>query len=1684
GEPTALPDEGPVRYENVAAATASGVVAGGTTVDSDEVTDSASAQIVAFSGEGSVVAEKEWTPSALSSQSGASATTRLGWGVTSTGFESVTIADPNGQEASPAQTVFQAFDLREVRASTDARWRWDTVSSVELYQAGAWTTVPAPGGSWMTSAGFKGHVLSPAQSAETTGLRITVVPNDAARAASDDPLRPAPGSGVMPNAAGEVRNFIAVWTLRNVVRVPDANGRWVTATHGYNDADPATVWNTVGVSGVQQGQPVGPREARDDIGLIDQPPAVVVTKTADRAVVPIPVIGEVPADGYPRITFTVSARNDSASRASYLRVTDPMPCTDATVADCVSAPGAWAADPFASAAYTPATNPFERVDLVGIAFTIPQGAGVELASSQVTLWTRGADGTLTTQQLTAVQAAALPAEQLADVVGVSVVYQGADPAVTGGTIAVGARLDMALTTRLRVTERSTGEPATEPLTVENDVVAQTYDPVLFPTATPFDTAGAQVRLVTGQLDVTAAKTISPATLLERDRGNAVSVRLAATDGAATVATQRVVLEDSDPAFWDSFRLEALGAVALPAGANRVQVDARVGDEWIIGAPGPSAALPTAALADVTGLRFTFTRADGGVFSRTAPPAHWTATADLSVRLRDAALSSGDPIPFPSTVADTLTTESSRTDADVYAPATDEASDDIALQTGTYALDVAKTPEGNVHTVEAGTTVPWTLTFTNSGTGFLTVDRLIDTLPVSLEADFAEPPVFETSEGGLLSTDVTFTYAADTRQVVFTWPEDGRRMAPGETFTITLGIVLQPGLTQGQRATNSFVVTTAQQLTACTNTSGNGQGVLGGQPPEACGTSNFVEPIPGASLLTTKGVRGEIDGDLVEGAVNTVTPGGPCVADSEGYFRTPCAANTVVGATDAWKLTTVNSGTSPYRSLTIVEPLPTRGDRMLATGGQRGSTYRPLFDDAAGLDITAPAGTTLRWEVTTAPDVCMTAGGATTWPSDPTCAASGWTNSTGFTGDWSAVTGLRVIADFTTTAGGALAPGGSVTVRFQTINAPATAAAPDRAPVDVPVSGEFAWNQFGAQAILTSGGTLRRAPVKAGVTLVGGPIEVRKEISGAAAGFAPDAFTADVSCTVAGAPVDMGSAASVTMDAGNDYAARIDGIPLGADCVITEEGEVGEFGETRRTADNAEPSVLLTGGAEVPAAQITTLGNVYDFGGLTIAKLVDTAATVGGFGPFEFELSCVSALGYDVELAASDRSFTIAAGATHAVTADTVPVGAICEVTELDSDGADGIAFSGEGVSDTGDGSATVVVGAEARVEVTNHYDAGTLSVLKTVIGEGAPDYGDGPFAAAVSCTYGGGIVYSEPSLAIVADEPTLVPATFPAGTVCEVSEVLTGGATETVNPPAVVIPGPSGGEELGAVTALVTNDFRTGGLLVRKERVGDGVAEFGAGPFEAQVVCTWVKDGDTLTVPLADAGIVSLSEDNDYAARLGGILVGAQCTVTETDRGLATAVTMTPADGTVAVLDPETTEDVATVVITNTFDVGQLELSKTADRSTAVIGDTVRYTITVRNTGQIDAADLTITDTLPEGASFVSAAPTARVDEGTVTWAIPEIKAGESATVTVAVRYDRAGRTVNRADVTNPAGPWRAVITPDACEGEGMACEVVTITVPLATTGGSLPVLGATLAGVLLALGAVLVVWRRRPVRS
>jgi len=1220
GGPTTTTPGTPVAYDNTATADGEGV-SGGVPVLADEVKDTGTAEIVDYgTGPGTLLAGKRWVTdnwstdlTTLNSQTGSTARTLHSWGVTVPGYTKVVISDPlPGQETSPQNTVFQAFDLTGIRAVTfaqDPLLRWDTVSAIEIYVPGTgWTTITAPAGGWMNASGFVGYNPSGADLVTlrgATGVRITVEPNDAARAASTEPGRPAPGTGVASSATA--RPLWLQWQLRNALRVPGAD-TWVTGTTQFNAGSAGVVRNTfrVDADGVT-------RDASDDVTLLDTPPGVDTVKTVSPTTVVVPYPGDVPTANYPTVRYTVDAWNTAAARASYLRVTDPVPCTPST--GCVTAANDRDPDVFTGNAYDSASNPFEGFTITNVDFTVAGGVPIDQAATQVALWHYDAiAGTTSVTTTTMAALASAGPSALADVVGISVVYQSSDPETTGGLIPRGTSTSN--TVRMTIDAQLREHPRSNPLAyvtggvrVDNETLAQSYDPVLSASARPNALGEAQVLLSGAGLDVTASKNVSPSTILETDPQVPVTVTLGATDGTSTASAEVVTISDTTAAFWEAFELTSIGAVTRPVGADRARIDVQLdgGTAWVAGDPVVSPAQPVLPasvtpgdLGRVTGIRYVFDNDPSRPFSATVPSADWSANAVFTVTLRAGAT-------FPSTVVNTV---DARAEHDGLPAANDADAATITMSTGTPRIDVRKEVDaGGTKQVQPGESYPWTLQVTNTGTSFITVNEIVDDLGPSLRYDGSAPGYDNTNAATMPATGITVTQSSASN-LTFTFPS-GAVLAPGDRFIVTVNLVLQPGLTPSQQAVNAFWVDTDQTFAPgdCTNVSGNGQGILGGLAANQCGTTNFVSPQAGPLLFAEKEVRGEIDGALVDGATNITDPALPCTPAAGGFYRSVCVAATVIGATDEWRIGAANTGTIPYTALTFVDPLPTTGDRLLATGSARGSAWRPVLDVGYGVQETTvaglpadgvPAGTTVTIEVTTAPAPCVGTGGPSNWPSDVDCAADPWQTLASYTGEAAAITGIRVSLDFTTTAAGVLAPGASVHFQYRTVNTPWTTGDVPTAQAVRPAlqSGTpRAWNQVGVNAVLDGGGTLRRAPERVGVQLLAGSAAVAKTVSGLAS-RAPAQVTVDVVCTVpdgdgGDAPVDLGALATLPVPTGGT--ARLDGIPLGAHCVIAESGALGAFGEAARTPSGAQGVDILVPGTSadaVPAAQAVSIDNRY------------------------------------------------------------------------------------------------------------------------------------------------------------------------------------------------------------------------------------------------------------------------------------------------------------------------------------------------------------------------------------------------------------------------------------------------------------------------------------------------------------
>jgi uncharacterized repeat protein (TIGR01451 family) len=104
--------------------------------------------------------------------------------------------------------------------------------------------------------------------------------------------------------------------------------------------------------------------------------------------------------------------------------------------------------------------------------------------------------------------------------------------------------------------------------------------------------------------------------------------------------------------------------------------------------------------------------------------------------------------------------------------------------------------------------------------------------------------------------------------------------------------------------------------------------------------------------------------------------------------------------------------------------------------------------------------------------------------------------------------------------------------------------------------------------------------------------------------------------------------------------------------------------------------------------------------------------------------------------------------------------------------------------------------------------------------------------------------------------------------------------------------------------------------------------------------------------------------------------------------------------------------------------VPDLALAKDDGRTSAVPGQAITYNLTVTNVGARGATGITLTDTLPQNTTFVSASDGGTLAAGTVTWPTFSVASGGSATRTLTVRINRplpAGVTTitNRAAVAD-----------------------------------------------------------------
>ncbi|WP_277515306.1 DUF5979 domain-containing protein [Cellulosimicrobium cellulans] len=637
----------------------------------------------------------------------------------------------------------------------------------------------------------------------------------------------------------------------------------------------------------------------------------------------------------------------------------------------------------------------------------------------------------------------------------------------------------------------------------------------------------------------------------------------------------------------------------------------------------------------------------------------------------------------------------------------------------------------------------------------------------------------------------------------------------------------------------------------------------------------------------------------------------------------------------------------------------------------------------------------------------------------------------------------------------------------------------------------------------------------------GAIGLQKVVDGAGGpAYGTGPFTVTVLCTYdddgdgPGEPRTVYDSQVVLGGAG-PLTAQIANLPTGAVCEIEEIDDAGATGSV------VVPDSVTVGSGDVANVVIT---NTFDVGSIQVDKELAGLGALYGPGPFEFTLECVY----------QDVALTIPGGAVRevdggaSVVYDGLPVGSVCSLTESDDFGAsstqiavdggesvDGTSVEGIVVPPADGGEPTTVT-----VAVENTFTTAPLVVRKAVDGDAAgfappmpelpplPEVPDGPidpdtllelleqleqylsavpfdefpYAVTLECTTSQGA----PVTVIPGGPDRRFGPGFPAlyfglqdGDTCTVTETETGGATGvTYAPDPVVITGTS--SALDPVEAVVTNTYDAGAIEVTKVVDGTGGEAFGAGPFTVTAECTFL--GEPIEVPGGAERTISGGE----VAVFDGLPIGAECVVTETATGGASSTTVSAS---VEGGEPGTATigaDPAQVTVTNTFDAGQVVVTKQLAGPGASQHRDDEFVVALACTWDVDGVETDVV--IPGGAERTLSA----ADDWTAvyelvpqgaTCTVGETDAGGAEAVTLTV----AGGTGVTVDPDDGAPTSDEFTVPT---GDDAEVDLSVTNAFRATGGGSLPPTGASVGAaavltvLLVGTGALMADARRRGARA
>lgn len=620
--------------------------------------------------------------------------------------------------------------------------------------------------------------------------------------------------------------------------------------------------------------------------------------------------------------------------------------------------------------------------------------------------------------------------------------------------------------------------------------------------------------------------------------------------------------------------------------------------------------------------------------------------------------------------------------------------------------------------------------------------------------------------------------------------------------------------------------------------------------------------------------------------------------------------------------------------------------------------------------------------------------------------------------------------------------------------------------------------------------------------------VKKTVT-AATGFAvPTGFSFSVVCSFGGSQV-----LNTTFTLDNGGSRTFTGLPARSSCTVVETDARGAD-STLTTVNVVSPTATPTIDQATRTATIPQLSpdatgataqntvsyeNLYDVVGMTVTKSLQGAGAAQFGQGKTFTARVVCTFGGQT-LVDTTLSLSAAGGWTGALSG--LIAGSQCRVTESGLQGADAVVITPNNGTDTTVGTVTLPHTGSVSMAIQNWYLTGSLAVTKVFSGAGATTYGTADFGLRLVCVRDGQTVAipGGGDRTVNAAAPSASYTHLPTGSSCTLTETSTGGAGATAILNASGVPlaqDATAGYTFTVVTdpaqlnvadqpqpALqVQNTFNLAKVSVAKSVQTTAVDSAGApvpfGPFQVTLDCRFlgaqVSALEPMTQKIADGGTLTWT----------GLPEGAACSVTESDTAGASATTFavtqngvtSPAQqATSTALAPLPAVAAAaqtSVAIVNSYDVAGLTISKkVAGNAAADATGTFPVHVVCTLTDASHPAGLTVRDD-----TFRIGGPNA------LTASLTNVPLGASCAVTEtdnggATETSIATRVANSPDGATTVERTSTTVTLNAPQ----TSMVITNTFhkPLPATGVALSWTVPIGALLVMVLGAMLLIWRRR----